>query len=57
MMDINTYIKNRAQELTKRHGFLKEEIVRVEAAYRELEQLAVKINEENGGNNGLERTD
>ncbi|MCK9185756.1 MAG: hypothetical protein M0Q16_10350 [Candidatus Cloacimonetes bacterium] len=56
-MDINTYIKNRAQELTKRHGFLKEEIVRVEAAYRELEQLAVKINEENGGNNGLERTD
>lgn len=56
-MDLNEYIKNRAQELVQRHRLLKEEIMRIEAAYSELVQMVKSINEENGGNNGLERTD
>lgn len=56
-MDINTYIKNRVQELMSKHRYHKEEIMRIEAAYSELEQMVKNINEENGGKNGLERTD
>ncbi len=56
-MDIRDYIKGRLQELASKHQRLKEEIVRIEAAYGELEQLVKSINGENGGKNCMERTD
>lgn len=56
-MDIRDYIKGRLQELVSKHQRFKEEIVRIEAAYGELEQLVKSINGENGGKNGMERTD
>ncbi len=56
-MELRDYIKSRLQELVSEHQRLKEEIVRIEAAYGELEQLVKSINGENGGKNGMERTD
>jgi len=56
-MELRDYLKKRLQELVSKHQLLKEEIVRVEAAYGELVQLVKSINGENGGKNGMERTD